>query len=743
MSSRRQITLIAYLCILLPLFPIIVSAQNIGQSKIHIHEVSEPQQVTTGAGSVGLLLQTTFSLLDADDQVLMAFEIENATFELEDDSYPADTQELEIPWTIVVLVDASKTMGGYTASSTFKAARTAIANMVTGLPDNSDIALLKFDDDAPTVVDFTEERDTITDALRWMSAKSYGNSCLNNSVYEAVNKLSGAPGRRAVIVFTASADDCATRSAQEVLDLAGLNRVQIYPVGLQGYTITREELDSLASPSGGLAELRDEGALGFGLSNISAVLVNQWTASSTIYPPAGQNTANLVVNLSDDTILTSTSISFTSAQDYIPPTEIHLKGKVQSVEDGILFNLDIIQQDKIRQLNIDIISLDTGQSVLSQALVSFSDINTVPTVNLSPGLEYTLNVTAIDDSGQVLSEDSAEFTYEPPQARLSITEVQPPSDDEENYQISVSTQNVGGAIKFKAWLAEIDSGAQINETETIVPLGEPILIPTDNLDTGDYAIVVQALDISDTVLAESPPVATTYTRPGLFARFRNSVSESPAAIAGLSGLFCITVAGIVGLVWFIVPRRKKRRESVELVMPQKARVSAPVARQATPTPPVRVSKEPAPAKPAPSPEAPAPVPQRKVPPPIRPEIKSHEEARQLHTASITLLAPQVPEFSTEISESPFTIGRNADNSAVLPVGSASGVSKFHLTITYKDGQYYARDDKSTYGTSIDGEKLVKGQPSLLHDGAIISLGPQVIIKFQLTSTGEHPPGRDG
>jgi pSer/pThr/pTyr-binding forkhead associated (FHA) protein len=103
----------------------------------------------------------------------------------------------------------------------------------------------------------------------------------------------------------------------------------------------------------------------------------------------------------------------------------------------------------------------------------------------------------------------------------------------------------------------------------------------------------------------------------------------------------------------------------------------------------------------------------------------------------------VPEFSTEISESPFTIGRNADNSAVLPVGSASGVSKFHLTITYKDGQYYARDDKSTYGTSIDGEKLVKGQPSLLHDGAIISLGPQVIIKFQLTSTGEHPPGRDG
>jgi VWFA-related protein len=722
--------------------PILVSAQNLGQSKIHIHEVSEPQQVTTGAGSVGLLLQTTFSLLDAENQVLMAFEIESATFEITGDSYPADIQELEVPWTIVVLVDASKTMGGYTASSAFKAARTAIANMVTGLPDGSDIALVKFDDDAPTVVDFTEERDTITDALRWLSAKSYGNSCLNNSLYEAVNKLSGAPGRRAVIVFTASADDCANRSAQEVLNLANANRVQIYPVGLQGYTITREELDALASPSGGLAELRDEGALGFGLSNVSAVLVNQWTASSTIYPPAGQNSANLVVNLSDDTLLTSPPISFTSAQDYIPPTEIHITGKVQSVEDGILFNLDIIQQDKIRQLNIDIISMDTGQSVLSQALVSFSDINTVPTVNLSPGLDYTLNVAAIDSEGQILSEDSSEFTYEPPQARLTITEVLSPSDDQEQYQVSVSTQNLGGAIKFKAWLVEIESGAQITGTETIVPLGEPITIPTDEIDTGNYAIVVQALDITDTVLAESPLHPTTYTRPGLFTRFRNSVSESPAAIAGLSGLFCITVLGIIGLVWFVIPRRKKRRDSVELVMPQKARRSAPIAQQATPAPPPQVSNQPAPPKPAPSPEAPTPVPPQKVPQPITPEIETREEARQLPKAHISLLAPQVPEFSTEITKSPFTIGRHADNNASLPLGSASGVSKFHFTITYKDGQYFAQDDKSTYGTAIDGKALDKGHPSPLHDGAIISLGPKVQLKFQLTSSEKSQPGRN-
>lgn len=437
--------------------------------------------------------------------------------------------------------------------------------------------------------------------------------------------------------------------------------------------------------------------------------------------------------------MTSTPISFTSAQDYIPPTELHLKGNVQSVGDGILFNLDIVQQDKIRQLNINIISLDTGQSVLSQALVSFSDVNTVPAVSLLPGFEYTLIVTAMDSGGQVLSEDSAEFTYEPPQAKLSVTEVQTPSDDQEQFLISVSTQNLGGAVKFKAWLADIESGAQISGTETTVPLGEPIVIPTDDLKTGDYAIVVQALDATDTVLAESPTQKTTYTRSGLFARFRSWVSGSPLAIAGLSGLCCLTLAGMIGLVWFILPKRRKRQESVELVMPQKARRSAPIAQRATPARPPQVSKHPVQAKPTSSSEVAEPISPPKAPAPTGPELNRREAVVQLPTARIYLLAPTLPEFSMEIKHSPFTIGRQKENDAVLPVDSASGVSKYHFTITYENGQYFARDDKSTFGTAIDGEPLVKGQSSLLHDGAVISLGSQVMIKFQLTSTGKPTP----
>jgi pSer/pThr/pTyr-binding forkhead associated (FHA) protein len=116
---------------------------------------------------------------------------------------------------------------------------------------------------------------------------------------------------------------------------------------------------------------------------------------------------------------------------------------------------------------------------------------------------------------------------------------------------------------------------------------------------------------------------------------------------------------------------------------------------------------------------------------------------QLPAASISLLTPTIPEFSKEIRHSPFTIGRQMENDAVLPVDSASGVSKYHLTIIYEDLQYFARDDKSSFGTAIDGEPLVKGQPSLLHDGAVISLGPQVLIKFQLISKGKPTPNEHG
>ncbi len=692
MSTKSPLrTLAVSLLFALPL------AQASGAS-IHIHDAPVPQPVTTSSGSTGLSLQASFSLLDSEQQVLRSFEISDASFELEGESYAAQISELETPWSLVVLMDSSSTLGTFATSATFKAAKAALAEALGGTPEGTTLALMAFNDETPTIEEFTADKDRLSNSLRSIPADTFGNSCLNEGIYQAANKLGGAPGRRGVIVLTASADNCATRLVDEVIGIANQNRVQVYLIGLEGYTINPSAMQALAGPTGGVVEFRDEGTLGFGLSNIMAVLSNQWTARATVYPSAGQQSANLTINLQDEVSLTSSPIEFVSSQDYIPPAEARLRGTVQSVGDGILFNLDLVQPEQIRQLNVSIISKDTGQSVLAQSLLSFSEVNTVPAVSLSPGLEYTLVVTAINNSGQPISEDQADFEYEPPQASLSITEVQSPTAEQPEFVLTVASQNLRGVVKYTAWLADVESGVPISGTEHTVPVGEPLAISAEGLSSGEYAVVVQALDSGDVVLAESAPQRTSYERPSAFESLRRFVADSPLAIAGITGLLCLTAVGIAALLWFVLPRRGTKAATVELVLPQKARgVERATPPQGVPQPPAAAEEVPMP------------------------------------SAQLVARKPAELEFSAKVTHSPFHVGRQPFNDAVLPVDSASGVSGKHLSIRFENGLFFVQDENSTYGTRLGGKQLDKGGSAPLRDGDVLGLGPELEVEFRIGS----------
>lgn len=732
MTRRLLLPAALFLALAAAVLVPLAAAQEGGQAHVHIHDVAEPQSVNTSGGAVGLSLQTSFSLLDGSNQIMTAFEIVDATVELEGNSFTAVVQELETPWTIVVLVDSSKTLGSFTESSTAKAAREGLASAVGGVPENTNIAVMTFDDSAQTRFEFSQEKNKAAQAVAAIRPRTAGNSCLNNGLYEAVNKLSGAPGRRAVMLFTASSDNCATRTPQDVLDLAEANRVEIYGVGLQGYSITSAELQAVTEPTGGLAELRTEGTLGFGFSNMMGLLNNQWTARATVYPSAGEQEATLVVNLADESSLRSTPISFTSAQDYIPPTEIRLLGNVQSLADGVLFNLDLTQPEKIRQLNVNIVSKDTGQSVVSQTLTNFSDVNTVPTASLEPGLEYTLTVVAIDFEGQTLSETQAEFEYEPPQAGLIVSEIVPPEPGREVFEVSITTQNLGDAVKFRAWMIDAQSESKIEGTEVTVPLGETIEISAAGLRAGEYAIFVQALDPSDTVLAESPPAELVYDPPGMFQRLSNWASNSPVALTGLTALCCLTSIGLAALVWFVLPKNRGEREAdVDLIMPDRGQPKRPlpgrpVSRKAAPPESAEEARAKVPRRP-PVREAPPEKPRKKPQPPV----KKRPPAGTKPSARLTLAFPQEPDFAVQMTSSPFRVGRRESNEGALPLDSSTGVSGEHLVILFEEGRYLLRDDKSTYGTTIDGEEVPKGKTVPLEDGARIGLGPMVKLDFEV------------
>jgi pSer/pThr/pTyr-binding forkhead associated (FHA) protein len=105
---------------------------------------------------------------------------------------------------------------------------------------------------------------------------------------------------------------------------------------------------------------------------------------------------------------------------------------------------------------------------------------------------------------------------------------------------------------------------------------------------------------------------------------------------------------------------------------------------------------------------------------------------QTPSARISLLMPPIKEFSALMTASPFSIGRRKDNDAVIPLDASSGVSGHHFKLFFSEGKYFAQDDQSTYGTTVNGVELVKGQPHPVPDGAIIGLGPEVKIRFERT-----------
>ena len=102
-------------------------------------------------------------------------------------------------------------------------------------------------------------------------------------------------------------------------------------------------------------------------------------------------------------------------------------------------------------------------------------------------------------------------------------------------------------------------------------------------------------------------------------------------------------------------------------------------------------------------------------------------------AVVNAAEPVIVRFQAEIRKSPFRIGRAADNDGVLPVDATSGVSGHHCVISFADGRWYVQDDKSKFGTTVNGQSAPKGQPFNLEDGALLGLGPKLKIQFRIVS----------
>ncbi|HEX9754734.1 MAG TPA: FHA domain-containing protein, partial [Gemmatimonadales bacterium] len=330
-----------------------------------------------------------------------------------------------------------------------------------------------------------------------------------------------------------------------------------------------------------------------------------------------------------------------------------------------------------------------------------------------------------------------EFRYEPLEPSLTATVLEWPTAGRPYFVISIAVQNLEGIERYRLWLENDQGSAPIRGTEVTFAAREALRVPVSGVRSGGYVVRVQALNRSDRILVESAELRVAYQAPGAIARLVASLQGSTVAVLGMCGLGVLAAVGLGALGWYLVPRGKGVR-NVELVLPEKARrAPRPVEPASPPVEPlVQARAAPAPAHAAPAQPEPARAqPPRPAPAPAHPAVVQPAAAPKVSgiLAVVSVTEPVIVRFQTEIRKSPFRIGRAADNDGVLPVDATSGVSGHHCVITVADGRWYVQDDKSKFGTTVNGQPIPKGEPFRLEDGALLGLGPKLRIQLRIVS----------
>ena len=744
MPKLRLYRLLILLAVSALLLPVGASAQT-GSVQAYINDVVGPQEITTTSGLPGLSYEIDLTLLDGDQNVVTAVSVVSATMSLDPGGpYPAQVSQVQGPWTMVVLIDASSTVGSFSARADYDQLRQQLAAAIGGLPDGTNIQVEKFDALPSTTLPLTNAKDKIANAIqKGFQPTTQGNACLNDAVYDAINSLSGAPGRRALLLVTASLDGCG-KVADQALALAEKNHIQIYAVAMLGYKVTAAtDLQYLTGPTGGLAYANEAKGLKFALGQVQNALKSQWSAKAILFPPAGPETATVKLTLSDQTLINTGPKPFIVSKTFAQPAQIKLRGAVLSTQQGIRFGMDFISPQLISQLKLDVIDKITGNSILAQVLPAIQDTYDVSIDNLKVGSTYQLQITAQDKTGKTISQSATEFQFQPPAAQFSISKVITPSQSAPYYSVQVKSVNLDGVVRFHAWLQPDGKTDQINST--VVAFGTPITISTNSLTAGVYTIGVEAIDANGNVLQTAasdklPPFAP----PSSLDLALAFLLANPAWIAAMGGVFCLALVVLLVALVIILPKPGGRPKAVELYVPDVKRRAQPVDLEASrsqslpprPAPRRDTPREDASPRPAAQPRAVEPRPaapprEAVVPPQSVVEGRAAAAPAGMPNACLSGYAPTDLRVAVSIAKASFTIGRRDGNDLVLQVDNKIGVSGRHATIKYLDGRFLIVDDKSTFGTFVNDLRLPAGATLPLDDGAIIGLGPKVKIQFRL------------
>jgi len=682
----------------------------------------------------------------------------------------------DVPIYITLVLDSSGSMAA-AASNLRKAAKQALSDA----PDNSFFSVVQFDETIKLIQDFTQNISLVSAAIDQYQVNPRA-TCLYDAAYTAVETLSKAPaGRRAIILFTDGRDEgsngrpCSQHTYQDLVTFANQNQVPINTIGLSDVTsdINSAELQNMASSTGGFSAIGGQSDMSNSFGKIMDALKAQWMVQVSAYPIQGTNQATLAVTLQDNSSLTA-SFSFTSGTNYPGPPS-----PVVAEVAGLLFHpenstydiqLSLTSPDLVSYVKVSIWDTKSGSLVATYVFNNPASANTFnfPTDQLTVGNDYELHIVAVskadntpfplarDSQGNVTTELVHAFTFNPSASSPQI-QIQSVTQQANDIAVTITTTNTGLIGGFNGWLIDENTNTKVPNSDYTLPLlgtsSGTIVIPAgaNKVPDGKYTLVVQVLGKNNQVYSSAnyPDVVYTAVRPSIFQTVWVALIAAPIFL----GLIIAILVGVVGYFMYLSMRSKSMTGTP--VMQGRLGEKLADGRRGGPVLPLADS-EPIPtrgqAPVSPAPPLPPPAyPPTSQPAPSRPPAAGRED-RTMHAGGAaegaTLLAAQPAAVSAHLTveRSPQDISCQGKQVSVVQfpfvIGRLEGhlliqdpnISRRHAQITYDGANrtYLITDLNSSNGTRLNGTPLVAGQAKVLTSGASINLGPNVVVRFDLT-----------
>jgi len=702
-------------------------------------------------------------------------------------NYVADAviKKPDIPIYVALVMDASGSMGG-SQDALKKAAKQSLNN----IPDNSQFSVIQFNDSISLLQDFTSNVPAVAYAVDQYKVKPNGGTCLYDAAYSAIESMSKLPAaRRALILFTDGKDEtlngtvCSKHTYQELVDFAMKNQVPVNTIGLsrKQSDINAVELQGMAASTGGFSSIGAESDLPAAFNRIMDALKAQWMAEAMVYPKQGTNNGVLTVTFKDNQSSQSLNSAFTveSSTAYPgppSPVTVRLDGlTLNAAKQAYEVQLSMTSPQLAKYVKIEVWDKEGGNKVGEYVFNDPADANSfeVPTQPLTTGKAYQLHISAVnrtdgtafalgrDQNGNPTNELDHDFTFDPSSTYPNLT-VQSVVEQGGDLVLAVALTNPDLVSGFTGWLVNEDTNTKVPNSDFTSPAlsgtNGSITIPmkANRIGDGKYTVIMQVLAKNNNVFSTTTYQGVNYTAPGIFQRLGVALIAAPIFLVGI----VVIILGVVAFLMISSSRQKSMSGTPVLQGQLGAGVGvASGKRGGTPLP---VSdNEPIPQRrggtSAPPPPPPASMPvatpaaSRVVEPAPMPasrpaasatmtggEMSSGNEtmigaAPVLSRPFLTVVrapAGAAPQGRVMVDSLPFVIGRSEGHLNI----AEPNVSRRHAQISYDAARqaYYLTDLQSSNGTRLNEQRLAAGQPVHLSGGALIGLGPNVTVRFDIS-----------